>query len=102
MKAVRGNEKPQKLIYAVALCYKTEPRSIDSAPSSGTGTGFVRVHKTNIQITNVWWAEKPELMGETLMSLCMIFSAGSFKNMKISRNLFHLSSSDPSALFAVV
>jgi len=51
MKAVRAKEKPQKVIYGVNLCYKTEPRSIDSAP--GPGTDFVTVHKTNIQITSV-------------------------------------------------
>lgn len=38
--------------------------------------------KTNIQIRNVWLAENPELTGKTFMSVCIVFSARSFKKWK--------------------
>lgn len=79
MKAVRGKEKPQKLIYAVNLCYKTEPRSTNSALASGTGTDFLRLYKANIQVTDVRWAEKPRLTNKALTSMWVAFPSGSFK-----------------------
>lgn len=97
IKSARGKEKPQKLIYAANLCYKTQPRSIDHVPGPGTDTDFVGFHRIKYSNQKCLVSRKPCTYGQdiSICMCCLLFRV--IEKMKIPSSLFHPSFSDLSA-----